>query len=498
MEGLTMGDAEYVDLDGCAGLLGLTLRRLRKAVRAEGFPAPGGEDGAPYWLDRDVFAWAARQGPPLAGRAPLRFWPHAEEPAVFLGATRVTARYGADDVALHWAAGPGSVAVIWRPTDPIMMSLRELMTDVDADVLVGVDPDFGIWGPGVRSLNRARPDEDDSLSWPDLAEILGQPMPYWPLLLRDPDLIERWQPGTPAVTAPAHPDLDPVPLLRMAAMFDPEHATHRTLMNLVRVDQKRATRSAQQDLKIAADCTQRWTDRHSKPITVTAAKPLVIGDLDADAADIDSSTRRIGWLELLPRTDTLSWECVRQVLAWDGGRFFPFSSPEEVDPDSPPGREWIARLEPAKIRTAEFAPINRDGAGDALVDPMTDAPAVRLPGGRVVTSVPQRLPTTSDLAEIILDHPVWVRTVDGTLYLAPKHHYFGLSWGYSGTGPGVLALLINRLLTDITAEPADGAKGAGTGLADLTQLKWPRGTILTRDLLEAARDQRPYHHPDKP
>jgi hypothetical protein len=493
-----VGEAKYLDLAGCAELLDLPVRRLRKVVRSEGFPAPAGEDGASYWLDRDVFVWAAAQGPLLASRVPLRYWPQAGEPAEFLGSTRVAARYGADDVALRWAAGPGTVAVIWRPDGPIMMSLRDLMDDIDAKVLVGVDPDFGIWGPGVRSLNRARHGKDDPLSWPDLARVLGQPMPYWPYALRDPDLIEVWQPGAPTITAPARPDLDSVPLLRMAAMFDPGHATHQTLMNLVRVDQERATRSAVQDLEIASECTQRWTDRHDEAITVTAAQPLVIGDLDVDAADIQASTRRIGWLELLPRTDTLSWECVRQALAWDGGRHFPFSSPEEVDPDCPHGREWIARLEPAKIRTAEFAHIDHGGAGEPLVDPMTGAPAVRLSGGRVVTSVPQRLPTTSDLAELVLDRSIWIRTADGTLYLAPKHHYYEPRWGYGGTGPGVLALLIHHLLDDITAELADGINGAPAGLEDLAQLEWPHGTILTRDLLQAARDGRRYNHPDKP
>jgi hypothetical protein len=186
-----------------------------------------------------------------------------------------------------------------------------------------------------------------------------------------------------------------------------------------------------------------------------------------------------------------------QALAWDGGKHFPFSRPEEVNPTGELGREWVARLEPATARTAEFARISQGGAGEALVDPLTGAPAVRLETGRVVTAVPQRLPATSPLTEVILGPPIWVRTADGALYLAPQRRY-GLTWGYGGTGPGILAALLHRLLEDITTEPADRASDAPPGLLELTRMKWPAGTVLSRTLLEAARDGRLYDHPDKP
>lgn len=360
-----------------------------------------------------MWKWAARQGHPLASRVPLQFWPEAQEPAEFLGAVRVPARYQRDDVALRWATVAGVVAVVWRPDDPIMLRLSDL-GEVPADVLVGVDPDFGIYGPGVHSLSWGRADEDD-LSWSRLALILGQPLPYWPYRLRDPDLIEVWQPDSPSMVAPARPDLDTGLLMRMAAMFDPEHATHRMLTNLVRVVQDRASRDALQDVEIAAETARHWSERHDQPVTVVAAEPLVIGDLNADPGDVEDTVRRIGWIELLGRTDTLSWACVQQALAWDGGTHFPFSRPEEVNSASALGREWMARLEPATARTAEFARISQGGTGEALVDPLTGAPAVRLETGRVVTAVPQRLPATSPLAEVILGPPIWVRTADGAL-----------------------------------------------------------------------------------
>jgi len=175
---------------------------------------------------------------------------------------------------------------------------------------------------------------------------------------------------------------------------------------------------------------------------------------------------------------------------WDGGDAFPFSNPEEIDPTTEYGAEWAARLEPIE-RTAAFELIDSDQC-ETLTDPETGAPAIRKADGLLLAAIPQRLPATSPLAEVILDSPIWVRTEDGRLYPAPKHSYFGLSWGYGGSGPGSLALLINRLLDDITARGADNNHGAPEGLEELTENQWPRGTVLTRAQMEAAREGRPY------
>jgi hypothetical protein len=104
--------------------------------------------------------------------------------------------------------------------------------------------------------------------------------------------------------------------------------------------------------------------------------------------------------------------------------------------------------------------------------------------------IPQRLPTTSPMAELILDRPVWVRTEDGKVYPAPQDAYYGTSWGYAGSGPAALALMIHRLLDDITAQAADDIGGAPPTLELLTQVDLPEGTVLTREQLEAAREGR--------
>ena len=68
---------ELLDLDGCAALLQVPPRRVRRWVRRGEFPAPVGRDGAPFWRRSDLWIWAVAQGPPLSGLAPLRYWPTA-------------------------------------------------------------------------------------------------------------------------------------------------------------------------------------------------------------------------------------------------------------------------------------------------------------------------------------------------------------------------------------------------------------------------------------
>lgn len=493
---LIVGDSEYLDLGSCAELVGVSVRELRKAVRAGEFPEPAGHDGGSYWRDREVWKWAAAQGPPLTSKVPLRYWPTTSEPATYLRAGRLPHRYCRDDVVLTWSAKAGTVAVIWRPDDPIMLNLSDFRRSVQADVLVNVDPDFGVDGPAVRALNRERPDEQYDVNWRDLARVLGQPMPYWPYPLRDPALIEKWTPGTPTVEAPARVDLDTAPLLRMAAMFDRDHAAHYTLLDLVTTVQGRATHSALDDLRTLAEGAERHPSDHG-PTGVVAAKPLAVLDYH-QLPQIDPTTQRIGWLDLLGRSDTLSWQCIEQIAAWDGGENFPFCGIQNVDPDTAHGREWVNRLEPLDQPTAAFAMFADGRIRDPQCDPLTGAPAYRHHDGQIRTLAVQRIPATNELAEVILSGPIWIRTVDGTLYLAPRSVSHGLSWGYGGSGPHRLAQTVYQLLDDITADPAPIHGLPSEGLRDLAVMNWPAGTVLSRELLEAARDGKPWHHPNTP
>lgn len=477
-----------LNLRECAELLHVKESELRQAVRSGAFPAPATTiDGVRYWTRPVVLRWAVRSLDGAAARIELTYWPDADQPAEFLGATTDRA-YG---VALSWGTLYGEVAVLWAK-DAIMLHLADVAKALPhAVVVVNVEPDFGVDGPSVRALNPAVADGGYSLWWRDLARTLGQPMPYWPLLMRDPGLITSWTPGAATVGAPVDTDMNLIPLLRMASLHHPSHAVHRTMLSLVNRDQLRATKSAQDDITTVFELEEREIRTNPRrDATVIAAEPIAPVGVE-DPEDLDETTQRIAWLDLLSRTDTLSVQCVSQVLRWDGGKHLPFGGTYTINPTTAAGGEWARRLEPIG-RTAAFECLAAKPGAETLTDPVTELPAVREPDGTITTVVAQRLATESPLAEVILDvgYTVWVRTKDGTLYLAPKRPPFGLSWGYGGGGPSALAALLDRLLDDITA-PGVTDTQAPEGLRELTQTKWPVGTVLTRAQLEVAR--RPGH-----
>jgi hypothetical protein len=87
-------------------------------------------------------------------------------------------------------------------------------------------------------------------------------------------------------------------------------------------------------------------------------------------------------------------------------------------------------------RTAAFDQLDpRQTAAETLTDPAIDAPVIRNEDGTLLAAVPQRLPATAPLAELILDRPVWVRTADGTLYLAPKDACWACPGGTAAAAP---------------------------------------------------------------
>lgn len=479
----------------CAAALRISGVETWLRHRFGNFALPAGTDErGPFWYLEEVYRWAAASGEQrLVRAAPLRAWPTAEQPAEYWGTRELQGC-----VVQFWDTTAGMIAVMWTVAGQWHKSAHDILDELpEVDVLVRVQSDFGIDGPGLSTVQRRGPDEwdDFGMRWHDLSRILGQPAPYWPYMLRIARLITDWKPGAAAVTYPTIPEVDTTPLLRLAATMPPDSPTYQALLHLVTVTQERSTTGAISDLEILAQCLARVGHREAPPeeTTAVAAVPLPVPE-PVDEDRLDLAVIRAGWMDVLNRTDQLAAECVVEAAKWDGGSFFPHASVEEVDPASQYGAEWCARLEPVVERKAVYWRLG-DGDREAFVDPECDAPVVRKDNGKLLVAVPQRLPTTEPLTEVILDTPIWVRTEDGTLYPAPRNEYFGLSWGYGGSGPGSLALLIHRLLVDTTAPGADDINGAPDGLEELTQLDWPHGTVLSREVLEAARDGRPYDKP---
>jgi len=454
----------------------------------------GADEHGWYWYLDEVYRWAAASGRRrLVHIAPLRFWPTAKKSADYWG-IRTTDRYWVQ----VWGTATGMVGVVWqRPTEWFLPTREvfDVMPDVDTSVLVRGD--FGTDGPGLSTMQRrdTRSWDAFTMRWRDLARVLGQPAPYWPRPLLIEKLITAWQPGAAAVTYPAISGVDAESLLRLAATYPVDAPAFQALLHLVIRAQHRSTESALMCLDILQECLTRkiHPELPGESTTTVAAVPLPVPD-EASWPQPADAVLRAGWMDILNRTDQLAADCVREAVSWDGGKLFPHASVEEVDPTSEYGAEWFARLEPVTERKAVYQCLG-DGTEDAFVDPECDAPVVRTSDGTVLVAVPQRLPTTAPLAEIVLDRPIWIRTADGTLYPAPRNEYFGLNWGYGGSGPAALAVLIHRLLQDITAQGPDQINHAPDGLIELAELKWPQGTVLSRAVLEAARDGLPYDRP---
>lgn len=480
---------EPLDLAACARLLAVQRTVLKNLAKQGRFAtADGTKQGRPYWHKTTVLEWAAATVPQLANRIALRYWPDAAEPAPYLGTVDLE-----HAIAVGWHPDPGPLWTIWfTPGYPDWRTPKELFAKIpDAAAIAIVKGQFGIDGPSLDTFAPHDPEQKrHGLRWAKLSRVIGQPLPYWPYMLRIPELLHAWQPGAPSVLAAAIPELDTTPLLRLAACLQDESPAQRVLVHLARIAQHRSTSTVEHDIEMLNDILD--APRNTAPnTTIVAASPMPVPEADRD--DLDEGLRRAGWLDILARTDTLAVQCVEEALKWDGGNPFPYSQSEDIDPShSQQAAEWAQRLIPSP-RTAAFRILDPDSSAvETLADPATDAPVIRREGGKLKAAVPQRLPATSPLSEVILDDPIWVRVADGTLYLAPKHSYYGLSWGYGGSGPGTLALLIDRLLANVNAAPADGINGAADGLEQLTQTDWPNGTILTRAQLEAARDGRPY------
>jgi hypothetical protein len=74
-------------------------------------------------------------------------------------------------------------------------------------------------------------------------------------------------------------------------------------------------------------------------------------------------------------------------------------------------------------------------------------------------------------------------TADGNLWLAPERAGTGLSWGYNGSGPVALAILLGLLLDDINAAaprsyryPQSPGLTAGTQKPDAPDARSPAPT----------------------
>jgi len=471
-----------LDITGVAGLLGVSRPRVWQLRKKPDFPAARLDSKQrEYWYDHEILRWAASDGR-LADKAPVLFRPVPAGPAAeYFGVEAV--RGG---TVLKWDTAVGLVAMHFpRPSAGAGdRYLWPTPASLDVDALVVVLSTEDPWGPELEAVDAAFPDRTYEPRWTDLARIFGTTAPWWQSRLRRLPDMQMWKPGARPQAIHPVPETDTSALLQMAATEPDGSPVNATLMYLAREIQSRTDHWVARDMEDVAG----WADRDAIAVAGVPTEPT------AEPEQPSEVVRREAWLKILASTSRLATDCVGVALQNDGGRDFPFSTLAVFQADDR-GKllaEFAARLRPTE-RTAGFALFADDMIGQTLIDPQTDLPVARSEGGTLRAAVPQRLPALAPLAEVTLDHggQLWIRTEDGKLWLAPEQSGTGYAWGYGGSGPRALAVLLELLLDDINAPAPDGLRGRepSPGLLEGTRSRWPSGTTLTRADLEAARLQ---------
>ncbi|MGW1543228.1 hypothetical protein ACWCPM_23815 [Streptomyces sp. NPDC002309] len=337
-------------------------------------------------------------------------------------------------------------------------------------------------------------------TWAQLAAVLGHPAPYWYHHLRDRGAIAAWRPGAPPAVVPACDIVTPITALVELAADEPDGSPAAELCwHLAREVRRRSHASA----------TRQITELRKNAADGGDGTHLVLGAVPAplsrpDPLEPAEMVRRAGWLSITERRDVLAHRVADFAQRWDGGQDWHTGAVVSADPTScATAREWSQRLVPAAsdqpptVLEKILSDHGRDADTDVLLhDPVAGVPVLhRAPGTRnatLFTYALQRLPTRSPLEAFTLSggrNICWVRTKDGTLWLAPEREGWGIGFGYSGNGCHTLARLVDVLLDDISA-PAVQPQGpaAPRGLFELLR-DTPTGatTTYTRSQLLAAR-----------
>ncbi|WP_328512931.1 hypothetical protein OHB25_58960 [Streptomyces mirabilis] len=334
-------------------------------------------------------------------------------------------------------------------------------------------------------------------TWAQLAAVLGHPAPYWFHTLRDRDAIASWRPGAPPAVVPAHDIVTPVSALVELAADEPDGSPAAELCwYLAREVRRRGHASITRNIAELRENAAKGGD----------GAHLVLGAVPAPLSrpapkEPPELVRRAGWLSITERRDVLAHRVADFAQRWDGGQDWHTGAVTSVSPGACTiAHEWAQRLEPADahqpptVLEKGLLDSGRDADTDVLLhDPVAGIPVLHSAPGtrraRLFTYTLQRLPTSSPLAALVLSHGVsWIRTQDGTLWLAPERDGWGIGFGYSGNGCLTLARLVDVLLEDISApavRPDDPE--ARRGLSDLLRRTPTDGTTAyTREQLLAA------------
>jgi hypothetical protein len=337
--------------------------------------------------------------------------------------------------------------------------------------------------------------------WRQVASILGTCPPWFHQALRDPQAMLAWKPGDPPVIIAADDIEAPAQALLELAADEPDGSPAAAVcLWLARHLRRLAAKNAR-------DSVEEVKSEASKPDSDCAyvhVAAVPVPTLRPEDDPPGETVQRAGWGQIVERRDMLAAAAADIVLRWDGGKAWPTGETAEFDPaSSPASAEWTAKLRSApsgqpptvleRLLLEHASTVDR--VVELLYDDVSGCPALRrtdhLGETLVYARVPQRISTLSPPSEVTLGgQTVWIRTEDRRLWLAPEVAGHGLSWGYGGSGPHALAVLLDRLLDDITSPPVTRNANPPDGLFELIRAT-PQDdvTTYTRAQLLAARSR---------
>lgn len=462
---------------------------------------PQHSGGVTTWPVTAFARWLAAHQPDLAGHIPHLLRPAGKITQHYHGGTYTTSEpsgFPYEHFAGHWRTGYGRLVIVYPRRNPFGLE-DPLAHHPDATTAVVIQNERGLHGlPDLKATDRLHPGLVYEPSWSEVAAHIGGPVPWWPSALQRRELLVAWTPGQQPEA------VEVLTERRWESLYD--MALREAEATPVRV----ACFSIGYEIReqavgfVEREIAQLTSSDSSEPADWAAERasltiPVFPPRDDPGQRETGSlETIREGVAQLWRRTDDLAVECLHEIISWSD-RYAPFGDAFSVASGretTDAGREWIRRLrdvEPTAIHRAMGQ--NRGEITGTLIDPATGSPVVAeksysLSRQAVETSyhsyAPRHLPAGSVIDEVILDEPVWVRTVDGTLYPLPPLGEADASFAYSGSGPGALARVIGRLLDDGSAHTLADSDGE-PNLRAFLETDRPSGTCLSRRRLEEVR-----------
>ncbi|OMI91380.1 hypothetical protein BSZ07_00285 [Streptomyces sp. M1013] len=444
------------------------------------------------WDGGQVYVWAARSHR-FRGRGAVLLDPtlntRALAPGKWIGFQPTS-----HGPAMDWDTHLGVVRLLHTSRRGAARALaEELAEEAGAQGVTTVCSlygDIGFSGPALIAADTAQPSLEYEVQWGLVTRLVGQPLPWWPSLLRRADVISQWAPGAPVAIADVLPGEQETTLRKAASVWWPDDAAKAALIDMANSMRNRRIDSLNSEIRIFGE---------------HGAHP------DGDPLLIAARHRTEGYP--LPRIDdrallAAGWHTIASSQLFEAyeplniGRhnepdLLPFGPETEASTRGAAARRWTRQLTPC-APTALHAVL----AGDALhatfyTDSTTGIPVVRKGPSRQATWVflaPLRLPDQdAQVGSVILEDTVWVRTTNGRIHPGPCTPGDHLWWGPGGGDrPTEAAWVISQLLDDLGTEVTldEHWRHAPSGLWRLLNQSHKYGAELPRATLEDARAQR--------